>query len=131
MKRIIPTVMVDNCKEVIETYRNIFGGEIKNVMTGDVNEMFKGRESKIIHAELHVNDTCLMFFSDPFEEIKEGGHFRVLLELESEEEINRLYKALLEGGSAFMELQKVFWGALNAVVIDRFGVSWTLNYTLG
>jgi len=59
------------------------------------------------------------------------GHFGVLLELDSEEEINQLYKALLEGGSAFMELQKTFWWVLNAVVIDHLGVSWTLNYTLG
>jgi len=131
LKRIVPAIMVENCKEAIEFYRNIFGGEIRNVMTGAVNEMFKGHELKIIHAELYVNDTCLMFFSDPFEEIKKGGHFSVLLELDSEEEINRLYTALMEGGSAFMELQKTFWGALNAVVIDRLGVSWTLNYTLG
>lgn len=128
-KRIVPALEVDNCKEAIEFYRNVFGGEIRDVMTGSVDEMFKGHESKIIHAELHVNDTCLMFFSDPFEEIKKGGHFGVLLELDSEEEINRLYNALLEGGSAFMVLQKTFWGALNAVVTDRLGVTWTLNYT--
>ena len=131
MKRIVPAIIVDNCKEAIEFYRNVFGGEIRNVMSGAVDEMFKGHESKIIHAELHVNDTCLLFFSDPFEEIKRGGHFSVMLELDSEEELNRLYEALLEGGSAFMELQKTFWGSLHAEVTDHLGVSWSLNYTLG
>lgn len=130
LKRIVPAIEVDNCKDAIEFYRNVFGGEIRNVMTGAVDEMFQGHESKIIHAELYVNDMCLMFFSDPFEEIKKGGHFSVLLELDSEEEINRLYKALLEGGSAFMELEKTFWGGLCAVVTDHLGISWTLNYTL-
>lgn len=130
MKSIVPAIMVDNCREAIEYYRNVFGGELKNVMTGAVNEMFKGRESKIIHAELHVNDKCLLFFSDPFEEIQEGNRFGVLLDLDSEEEINRLYKELLEGRPPLMKLEKTFWGALFAVVKDRYGVTWSLNYTL-
>jgi PhnB protein len=122
--------MVDNCREAIEYYRKVFGGELKNVMTGAVDEMFKGHEAKIIHAELYVNDTCLLFFGDPFEEIREGSRFGVLLDLDSEEEINRLYKELLEDRPPLMELQKTFWGALFAVVKDRYGVTWSLNYTL-
>lgn len=36
VKSIVPAIMVDNCRGAIEYYRNVFGGELKNVMTGVV-----------------------------------------------------------------------------------------------
>ncbi len=78
-----------------------------------------------------MNETCVLFFGDPFEEIKEGNRFGVLLNLDSEEEIDRLYKDLLEDRKPLMELKKTFWGALFAVVKDHYGVTLSLNYTLG
>lgn len=29
MKKIIPNIAVDNCKEVLEYYKKVFGGEVK------------------------------------------------------------------------------------------------------
>ncbi|WP_286133402.1 hypothetical protein [Bacillus sp. AFS096315] len=54
MKNISPHIYVENCKEELEYYKQIFGGEIKNTQTGDGMEMFKGHEGKYIHAELYT-----------------------------------------------------------------------------
>jgi len=129
MKRIIPEIYVSNCKEALEYYKEVFGGEIKNVQMSDGKEMFKGIEGKVIHSELHVNDDCIMYFVDIFEGQKAEGKNHLLLELDSEEEINKVYEGLIKDGAAAFELQKTFWGALHAVVTDPYGNTWGLNYS--
>jgi PhnB protein len=39
-----------------------------------------------------------------------------------------LYEKLKEKGTVRFELQKTFWGAYHAIVIDQYGISWSLNY---
>lgn len=129
MKKVIPEIYVKNCKEALEYYKEIFGGEIKNVQMADGIEMFKGFEGKIIHAELHINADCVLYLADIFEGKKEYGNIDLMLELENKEEIDRLYKTLSKNGSVKFELQKTFWGAYHAVVIDCYGNTWGLNYS--
>ena len=130
MKSIIPEIYIQNCKQALEFYKELFGGEIKNVQMSDGKEMFKGFEGKIIHSELHINDNCILYLVDIFEEKKENGDIHLLLELDSEEEINKIYQALSKNGSVKFELQKAFWGAYHAVVTDCYGNTWGLNYTI-
>lgn len=68
MKRVVPHIVTENCKEAIEYYRGVFGGEIKNVQLADGIEMFKGHEGKYIHSELHINDDCILYFVDEFKD---------------------------------------------------------------
>lgn len=132
MKRIIPEIYVNNCKEALEYYKEIFGGEIKNLQMSDGIEMFKGLEGKVVHSELHINNDCLMYLVDIdiFEKQNAPENTHLLLELDSEEEINKIYTALSKDGSIKFELQKTFWGALHAGVTDKYGNTWALNYTL-
>jgi PhnB protein len=130
MKKIIPEIYVENCKEALEYYKGIFGGEIKNVQMADNKEMFKGFEGKVVHSELHINGDCILYLYDIFNGQKEAGNNHLLLELESEAEINQIYQALSKNGSVYYELQKTFWGAYHAVVTDCYGNTWGLNYSL-
>lgn len=130
MKKIIPEIYVENCEKALEFYKDIFGGEIKNVQKADGKEMFKGLEGKIIHSELHINNECLIYLVDIFQGKKESGNDHILLELDSEEEINKIYEGLSNGGTVRYELQKTFWGAYHAVVTDVYGNIWGLNYTI-
>ncbi|HYE09267.1 MAG TPA: VOC family protein [Patescibacteria group bacterium] len=130
MKRIIPEIFVKDCKATLEYYKEVFGGEIKNVQMADGKEMFKGFEGKVIHSELHINPDCVLYLVDILGEDKEPSNSNLLLELDSEEEINRIYSVLIETGAVIYELQKTFWGAYHAVVTDCYGNRWGLNYTL-
>jgi PhnB protein len=129
MKNIIPEIFVDNCKEALEYYKEIFGGEIKNVQLADGNPMFKGKEGKIIHSELHINKNCIIYLVDILSEEHDSKNVNILLELENEEEINKIYTLLKNKGSVKFELQKTFWGAYHAVVTDINGIIWGLNYS--
>ena len=130
MKSIIPSIYVENCKEALEFYKGVFGGELKNVQLADNIEMFKGHEGKIIHAELHINEGCVLYFVDLFDEKKDNSGIQLVLELDNEDEINKVYSALSKNGSVGFELQKTFWGAFHAVVTDSYGITWGLNYTV-
>lgn len=132
MKKIVPHVTVDNCKEALDFYQSIFGGEVKNTQLADGIEMFKGHEGKYIHAELHINESCSLYLVDVFtDNLIKGNNIVLSLDIESEEEINKLYEALADGGKVTMELQDTFWGARYGKVIDRYGIEWELNFFKG
>lgn len=129
MKRIVPHLRIENCKEEIAYYQNVFGGEIKNTQLSDGIEMFKGHEGKYIHAELHINENCILYMADVFgQKTIQGSHILLGPDLDSEEEITRIYNELSKDGEVQMELQDTFWGAKHAIVKDRNGVSWELNF---
>ena len=128
MKRITPEIYVNDCKAALDYYKKVFGGEIKNVQMADGKEMFKGFEGKIIHSELHISPECVLYLVDIFGEGKTAGNVNVVLELESEEEINSIYSELSKSGTVKYALQKTFWGAYHAVVTDCYGNTWGLNY---
>lgn len=130
MKSIIPEIYLENCKEALEYYKNTFGGEIKNIQMADGNPMFKGFEGKVIHSELHINSNCVLYLMDIMNDEDKASKSDLLLEMDSEDEINRIYSVLKEKGTVHFELQKTFWGALHAVITDCYGNTWGLNYTL-
>jgi PhnB protein len=53
----------------------------------------------------------------------------LLINCTSEEEINRLYAKLSEGGKIMDELKVQFWGDLFGVFQDRFGTNWMVVYS--
>lgn len=129
MKKLIPHIRIENCKVAVEYYQRAFGGEIKNTQLADGIEMFKGHEGKYIHAELHINENCIIYFADVFgEKPVNGGNTLLGPDLDSEEEINQVYSFLATDGEVKMELQDTFWGAKHAIVKDKYGISWELNY---
>ena len=123
MKKIIPDIVLEDCGDKLDYYRELFGGEIKNLRHTP--------DGKVMHAELHIKPDCLLYFHDRFlfSEIKYGS-IVLVLDMESEEEINRMYNALKEGGGVRFDLQKTDWGALHAVVEDKYSIVWSLNCML-
>jgi len=125
MKRIIPDITLDDCGRKLEFYRKVFGGELKNVT--------KTPDGDIMHAELHIKPGLVLYFHDKFSYAAEMvyGSVVLVIDTESEEELNSLYNGLQEdGGGVRFKLQKMDWGGLHAVVEDRHSVIWSLNYML-
>lgn len=128
MKRIVPHLRINNCKEAVEYYQQVFGGEIKNTQLADGIEMFKGHEGKYIHAELHMNENCILYFADIFGHQPTIGNNIILgPDFDSEEEITKVYTELAKEGQVKMELQETFWAVKYATVQDEYGVTWELN----
>ncbi|MDR7000321.1 VOC family protein [Neobacillus niacini] len=130
--QITPYLMFDgNAREALEFYREVFQGEILNAQTYGESGYNNSPEAQnlLIHAQFKKDDLFIMA-SDAFpgNAINKGNNISLALDLESEEEIQRLYDALRENGKVYMELQDTFWGAKYAKVTDHFGITWDLNY---
>ncbi|MDM5155681.1 VOC family protein [Bacillus sp. DX1.1] len=121
-----------NAKEALEYYKEVFEGEIEGIQTfGEADYPTPPEiDDRIMHARFK-KDGLFFMVSDAFlgQSIEVGNHISLALELDSEEEIQKIYDVLSEKGTVFMELQDTFWGAKFAKVQDSFGVIWDLNYT--
>ncbi|MFC3886011.1 VOC family protein [Bacillus songklensis] len=121
-----------NAREALEYYKEVFEGEILGIQTFGEADYPTPREvdDRIMHAQFK-KDHLFIMVSDAFpgQSIEVGNHISLALEMESEEEIQKLYHALSQRGSVLMELQDTFWGAKFAKVKDCFGVIGDLNYT--
>lgn len=127
IKKLIPHIYLEHCQSALDFYSQIFGGVIKNTQLADGIEMFKGHEGKLIHAELHIHDSCILYFADIFGEVEHGNHIWLSLDLETEDELRTVYNALSQDGNIKMELQDTFWGTKYGVVTDKFGLIWELS----
>ena len=84
---------------------------------------------RILHASLQCGALLLMG-SDMTAPggIIQGNSIALSLNCSSEEEIRRFYNRLSTGGTVIDPLKSQCWGALFAVLTDKFGVRWMLNY---
>jgi PhnB protein len=53
--------------------------------------------------------------------------FSLSLDAANEAEADRLFAALLDGGTVQMPLAKTFWSPKFGMVADRFGVGWMVS----
>ncbi|WP_053366422.1 VOC family protein [Bacillus sp. FJAT-27245] len=123
-----------NARSALERYKEVFGGELERVQTyGEANFPTPPEaDNLLIHGRLRVGELVIMVSdAGPGRDVTAGNNVSLVLEFESEEEINRVYEALSRDGSVFMELQDTFWGAKYAKVRDEFGIIWDLNFEKG
>ncbi|KAA0955769.1 VOC family protein [Sporosarcina sp. ANT_H38] len=118
-------------KEAVEFYTNLSGLERVGVQKySDANFPHPPEAADyLLHCHLKKGDFQIMLADSadkPSENNKHG--VTLLIDCESEEEIERLYDRLLEEGKVLMELQDMFWGAKYGKVIDKFGFTWDLNF---
>lgn len=127
MKKIIPKIYTSSCKEALDYYQHMFGGEIKNVQTTDDNPLFQNHKGKILRGELDVSENCIFYFSDIFHSEKEVSKNSLSIEFNTKEELTKVYESFLPDSQVTYKLQKTFWGAYHAVFTDKYGNEWELN----
>ncbi|NLP49623.1 VOC family protein [Bacillus sp. RO1] len=121
-----------NARQALEFYKEVFEGEITGIMTFGEADFPTPPEADnlVMHARFEKGNLTLMASdSFPGQTVEIGSNVSLMLEMESEEQIDTLYARLSENGKVLMELQDTFWGARYGSVQDSFGVKWDLNYT--
>ncbi|MBY6036814.1 VOC family protein [Fictibacillus nanhaiensis] len=128
----IPYLSFDgNAKEALHFYKELFNGEITEMQTFGEADFPTPPEAndRVMHAKFKKGNLLLMVSdSFPGQEITSGNNISLVLEFESDEEIQTIYDKLSKNGSVKMELQDTFWGAKFAKVKDAYGVTWDLNF---
>ncbi|MEW4487424.1 VOC family protein [Thalassoglobus sp. JC818] len=82
-----------------------------------------GFENKIMHAEMQVGDVSIMM-SDGCDTAEKFQGFRLTLTVPTQEEAEKLYAALADGGVEDMPLTPTFWSPCYGQVTDKFGLGW-------
>jgi PhnB protein len=93
------------------------------------NKMPETMKDLILHASL-TKDKLILLGSDmvPEQGLIIGNAVSLVLNCESEEEINNRYNLLSEGGKKDHPLEITFWGATFGDLTDKYGNRWLLNY---
>lgn len=121
-----------HCAEAFRFYQQVFGGELVVMPFGDspmCDEVPAEHRDRTMHASLSVGGQLLMgsdtMPGEPHDGIK-GCH--ISIQAEDLAHAERLYQALTVGGSVQMALQATFWAERFAMLTDRFGVPWMINF---
>jgi PhnB protein len=83
---------------------------------------------------LKISTETMIFGCDLLEicgtKIVQGNNFSICVTPDSEEDAKRIFGALLDGGKIIMPLKKQFWGSLNGMCVDKFGIQWMVDFYL-
>ncbi|TBL78936.1 VOC family protein [Paenibacillus thalictri] len=115
-----PFIAVDNCKDEIQYYQGVFGGEIT---------ILRKQGDAVFNADLHVDGAILKFAdTQAAKPAAKGDYVRVFVSIEKEDEFRRIYGELAAGGTVQTEPYEAPFNGLLAIVTDRNGVCWVLSY---
>jgi len=121
-----------NCREAMTFYQKCFSGELETHSFADMPNVPPEAKDWLMHARVIKDGKTLLMASDglPERHLIVGNNFSVSVQCDSDEEIERLFKAFTEKGEATMPLANQFWGAKFGMIKDDFGVNWMFNYEL-
>ena len=116
-----------NCEEAFLFYETHLGGKITGVVRhGDQPNpnIPADWKEKILHARIEIGSTVLMGADVPTAEPMRSAYLS--LTLGREDEAERVYAVLTEGGEIFMKMEKTPFANRFAMLRDKFGTSWML-----
>ncbi|MCM3675282.1 VOC family protein [Peribacillus simplex] len=131
--QVTPYLIFDGqAKDALAFYAEVFQAEVTDMQTYGEADFPTPEEANdlVLHAKIKKGDLLIMV-SDTFpgNPLEVGNNVALVLECESESEIQHLYDLMCEKGSSLMELQDTFWGAKYGKVKDQFDIHWDLNFT--
>lgn len=121
-----------NCEEAFMFYEKHLGGKLIHVSKHDKNVRPGWPEEwkdKVLHAQIVIGSTTLMgadiYNSEPMRSAY------LSLTVDSEDEAERLYALLSDGGDIFMKMENTHFANRFAMLRDKFGTSWMLMHQPG
>ena len=119
------------CEAAFKFYAQCLGGRIEFIATYESRPeeypVPAEWRAKILHATLMVGGQILMGADVLPDRYQKPQGFRLTLGLKDQAAAERIFKALAENGTVEMALQETFWAVRFSVLVDRFGIPWTIN----
>ena len=130
-------------EEAFEFYKSVFGTQysVPIMRMSDTPpqsggpELTNAEKKYVLHVELPILAGHVIMGTDMIasagHELHIGNNTTINLEPDTLAETERLYAALSAGGTDGSGLEKMFWGSWWGTCLDRFGVRWMFNVTIG
>ncbi len=126
-----------NCEEATRFYHSVLGGELeilryKDLPSGVGMPISKSWEDKVMHASISFGGGNFVYFSDAWEDtpVAVGTNCTVHLQVDSEAQAYDFVQKLSGGGKVTMPAEKTFWGSVYGSLVDKYGVSWGIEFEL-
>jgi PhnB protein len=116
-----------NCEQAFRFYEQHLGGRITGIVRHgeQPNPNVPGDwKDKIVHARLELGGTLVRGADIPQAEPMRSAY--LTLSLDQEDEAERLYALLSNGGQIFMKMERTPFANRFAMLRDKFGTSWML-----
>ena len=117
-------------QEAIDFYKSAIGATVDVVMhfkdaPPDMQaQMSPESKDKVMHAAFHVGDTQVMASDGRCTGKASFSGVSLTLNAGSNEEAEKLFNALAQGGQVGMPMSETFFAHRFGVVSDKFGVGW-------
>lgn len=129
MSKVTPFLMFQegNAEEAMNYYTSLIeGSEIKSIVRYGANQ--GGEEGTVMNAVFSLKGQEFMCIDSNIKhEFTFTPSFSIFINCDTEEEIDRLYEKLSDGGGALMPLGDYGFSKKFGWLVDRFGVSWQLD----
>jgi PhnB protein len=127
-----------NAEEAFQFYKTIFGTNITGLQrygeTPGVSDMSPSDREKVMHIAMPLGKGSILMASDAIGEenktLNVGNNISLNIEVESQEEADRIFNGLTAGGKIDMPMQKTFWNAYFGMCTDKYGIHWMIDYDL-
>jgi PhnB protein len=120
------------CEEAFATYTRVLDGTPAYSMryreSPMANQVPPDWQDKLYHATIEVGGITILGGDHLPKEEPQG--FSLVINPATPDDARRVFDALADGGVIQMPLDETFWSPAFGVVVDRFGVPWTINCEL-
>jgi len=119
------------CEEAFNFYARHLSGKIGTMLRvkdSPVPALSEAHGETIVHANIRIDGVELAGADVDASRYEKPKGFYVLLGVDSEEKVKTFFNALQTDGQVVLAPQRTFWSPCYAIVIDRFGVPWKINY---
>jgi len=120
---------VGNCREAMTAYHEIFGGDLQLITAAEMPDAPPDVPADLImHGAITIGETMLMASDDPSaDEDGPKTGFSVSYTAKDEADANRVFDALMKGGSVTLPVSATSWSPAFGMGTDRFGVAWMVG----
>lgn len=119
-----------NCREAMDFYQNCLGGELNVQTVGEsprAADLPPEMRSCVLEAVLR-NETMVLMGTDLIDgPLCRGNSVSILLECNTNKEMNDYYKKLSKAGKQTHPVLEGFFGKLHGMLTDRYGFHWLLR----
>lgn len=119
------------CEAAFELYEQCLNGTISFMMKWGDSPMAAqapdGWKAKVYHATLNVGGAVFNGGDALPDQYETPKGFSLILQTDDPVAADRIFQLLAENATIGMALQETFWAKRFGVLVDQFGIPWTIN----
>jgi PhnB protein len=129
----------NRAEEAFRFYQKALGGKLTEIHRfGSMPqqggfELTPEQKNLVMHVGLELPDGQMIMASDMIAGMGpqrvEGNNISISVHPDSQQDADRIFNALAQGGTITMPIANQFWGDYFGSLTDRFGINWMVNYS--